>query len=69
VAGSRVRATPARYRWRCTVDHTTRLRIHEWFVADMGEDLAGALMDATPPMQWDLAVCTGALVLAGLGLR
>jgi ribosomal protein L29 len=36
-----------------TVEHTTRLRIYQWFVAHMGEDLAEALMDAIPPMQWD----------------
>jgi hypothetical protein len=36
-----------------TIDERTRLRLRQWFLEHMGDELADAVMEALPPVEWN----------------
>lgn len=35
------------------IDERTRLRLRQWFLEHMGDELADAVMEALPPVEWN----------------
>jgi len=36
-----------------SIDERTRLRLRQWFLEHMGDELADAVMEALPPVEWN----------------